>query len=252
MPETATPKLIPSWRAVLLMPPTTGLGVALLPERPAAVRRHSQDGYAAGAAGNHHDMQAKQQVLALGVSGVIVLAATACQSSGESKPTSAPSSPGSSNGSSDPMSTSAKKTARLMHAKRAVTLAGEDISHARPYDLESAHYRHKRAWDIKVASGQKPEYELYLNEKGTKVLHKHQKSKRDDDAAKAMKSKTSLASAMKKADKHDKGILREAEIDRHRGNLLWSVKFAESTGNDHAVTVSATTGKFLGTTVEED
>ncbi len=139
-----------------------------------------------------------------------------------------------------------------MHAKRAVTLAGEEIKNARPYDLESARYRHKSVWDIKVASGKQPEYELYVNANGTKVLHKQHKNKRDDDAAKAMKTTTTLASAMKTADQHDKGVLREAEIDRNGGKLIWTVKFAESSGNDHAVTVSAKTGKFIGTTVEED
>lgn len=94
---------------------------------------------------------------------------------------------------------------RLTKARHALATAGDVVPHGRPYDLETDRYQHKPVWDIKVASGKKPEYELYVSAGGGKVVHKHHKDKRDDDAAKALKAQTTLSEALKTADRHAKG-----------------------------------------------
>jgi uncharacterized membrane protein YkoI len=141
----------------------------------------------------------------------------------------------------------------VSQARHALATAGDAVPHGRPYDLETEVYQRKSVWDIKVASGKKPEYELYVTADGDKIVHKEHKDSRDDDAAKALKAKISLAHALKIADRHAKGhSLDEAEIDTQHDTVVWTVEFKKSNGQDREIIVNAKSGKVIGTKTEED
>jgi uncharacterized membrane protein YkoI len=204
-------------------------------------------------------MRTTKQTIAFGVSGLVVLAVAACGGGGGnsgSSPSSSASSD-SSKASSSPPATSSSPTqssgSRLSRARNALATAGDAVPHGRPYDLESERYQDKSVWDIKVASGKKPEYELYVTAGGDKVVHQEHKDSRDDDAAKALKAKISLADALKIADRHAKGnSLDEAEIDSQHDTVVWTAKFKKSNGKDREVVINAKSGKMIGTKTEED
>lgn len=197
-------------------------------------------------------MQPTRQIAALIAAGAVVLTGSACEHNNatDSGPSAAPPSPQTSRTSS--LSTSASASS-LSRATRAVDTAGDSVPKGQPYDLESDQYRNRPVWDIKVASGKKPEYELLVNAGGDKVVHKKHKDTRDDDAATAAQAKVTLGKALAIADQHrNGGSLDEAEIDSHHGTIVWTAKFKTSNGQDREIIINAKTGKVTGTKTEED
>src|SRR5699024_5909713 len=166
-------------------------------------------------------------------SALVVLTGSACGAS-NSTSSSGADDPGSGHTSSaaDSATTSGSDDSRLSRAQRALSTAGDAVPHGKPYDLETEQYQGQPVWDIKVASGKKPEHEVYLSADGDTVVHKEHKDSRDDDAAKALKAQVTLAEALDTANKHSKGHpLDEAEIDSHQGTIVWTAKFTKSSGD---------------------
>lgn len=185
------------------------------------------------------------------VSGLVVLAGSACGASSDDSG-SGNSDSGSHASNADSAATNGPDGSRLSRAQHALATASDTVPQGKPYDLETEHYKGAAVWDIKVASGKKPEYELYLSANGNKVVHKEHKDSRDDDAAKALKANVTLSEALDTADKHSKGHpLDEAEIDSHKGTIVWTAKFTKSSG-DREIIIDAKTGKMIDTKHEED
>lgn len=190
--------------------------------------------------------------LAIAVMGLSTLAATACGSSssddGGAK--------GKAAGSNETVTatTSAGATSsssRLSSAGRAVKTAGKKVSHGRPYDVERDRYKGKQVWEIKVAAGKGRPTELDVSANGRKVVRRS-RHKRDDDVAKALKAKVSLAKALRTAGKRAKGRFSEGEIDRKGGKIVWTASFKQSGGAEKEVIIDARTGKVIKTKTEDD
>lgn len=189
------------------------------------------------------------------VSGLIVLAGSACGTSGSNNGSGGSvdaNNSGASTAAAGSSSTTGSGDSNLSRAKHALATASDTVTNGDAYDLETEHYKGNSVWDIKVASGKKPEYELYVSADGGKVVGKEHKDSRDNDAAKAVKAKVTLSDALDTADKHSKGSpFDEAEIDSHKGTVVWTAKFKKSNG-DREIIIDAKTGKMVGTKNEED
>ncbi len=133
---------------------------------------------------------------------------------------------------------------------RALDAATKKVPRGRPYDLEIEHYRGKEVWKIKVASGRDRPHEFYVSSDGRQIVRRN-RHKFDDDAAKALKARVTLRDAVRTAAKRVNWRLEEAEIDRHRGTLVWEVEFAER-GREREVLVNATTGAVIRVQTKDD
>lgn len=164
------------------------------------------------------------------------LAATACGASGsESGATAGPAAAAPAGASS----------ARTSQAVRAIRTADRQVSRGRPYDLETERYRGRRVWEVKVAAGKRRPYRFYVSADGRTIVRRS-RARRDDDARRARKAKTSLGRALRTADRRAAGRLDEAEIDRTRaGTIVWSVTFERSRDRDTEVTINARTGNVI-------
>jgi uncharacterized membrane protein YkoI len=125
-------------------------------------------------------------------------------------------------------------------AVRAVRTASKGVSH-KAYDLE----RDRNRWEVKFADGT----ERHVTLDGRKVTS----TRRDDDrSTRVAAARVSLASALKTAAKRGNGTLTDAEIDTHRGTLVWSVSFERSDDDETEVTVDAKSGRVLSVVHDTD
>lgn len=143
-------------------------------------------------------------------------------------------------------------SSRTRDAVRALGTAAMAVPNGRPYDLEGDDHRGERAWEIKVASGNDRPHELMVSADGRRILE-HDRKDGDDDAAKVLSAEVTLAEALQIADRRVSGNLDEAEIDRERGTVIWTVKFDEAAQDrEHEVIVDAATGEVIAVETDED
>ena len=78
-------------------------------------------------------------------------------------------------------------------------------------------------------------------------------TKRNDDRSRAAAStRVSLATALRTAAPRAQGTLSDADLDRERGTLVWSVNFEASGDRETEVEIDARTGKVLRVTQDDD
>jgi uncharacterized membrane protein YkoI len=125
-------------------------------------------------------------------------------------------------------------------AVRAVRTASKGIGH-KAYELD----RERKHWEVKFADGT----ERHVTLDGRRVTA----TKRDDDRSRAVAStRVSLATALRTAARRADGTLSEADLDRERGKLVWSVSFEGAGDRETEVDVDARSGKVLRVTQDDD
>jgi uncharacterized membrane protein YkoI len=137
-----------------------------------------------------------------------------------------------------------------VHAAAKAARTAADAGNGRPYDLERDRHRGKRVWEVDVARASGRSAELLINADGSTVVRRGT-THRSDDADRARQAKTSLASAVRTAGRRAAGTLTEAEIDRKRGRLVWSVSF-ERRGTETEVDIEDRTGNVTSVRTEHD
>ena len=126
------------------------------------------------------------------------------------------------------------------NAVRAVHTASKGVSH-KAYELD----RERNRWEVKFADGT----ERHVTLDGRRVTA----TKRDDDRSRAAAStRVSLATALRTAAPRAQGTLSDADLDRERGTLVWSVNFEASGDRETEVEIDARTGKVLRVTQDDD
>lgn len=124
-------------------------------------------------------------------------------------------------------------------AVRAVKTASRGIAH-KAYEVD----RERNHWEVKFADG--TERHVTLN--GRRVT----KTRQDDDRSRAVRNaQVSLVTALRTAARRADGRLEDAEIDRERGRLVWSVNF-ERGDTETEVEVDAKTGRVVRVTRDDD
>jgi uncharacterized membrane protein YkoI len=124
-------------------------------------------------------------------------------------------------------------------AVRAVQTASKGTSH-KAYELD----RERNRWEVTFADGTQKLVSL----DGRRVTG----SKRDDRSSAAASARVSLATALRTAAPRANGTLTDADLDRERGTLVWSVNFEASGDRETEVEVDARTGKVLRVTQDDD
>jgi uncharacterized membrane protein YkoI len=135
-------------------------------------------------------------------------------------------------------------TSRVAAARQAVRTARRAAGYGRPYDIERDRHRGARVWEVKVASGTARPYEILVSRNGRKVIGRHRDDHRSDDARKAQRAKIGLSRALRIAGRHGSGAFTDAEIDRHRGRLVWTATF-ERGRTETEVALDASTGRVV-------
>jgi uncharacterized membrane protein YkoI len=133
---------------------------------------------------------------------------------------------------------------------RAVVTARRHGRHGIPYDLETGRFRGRGVWEIKVAKRHVRPYELAIGAHGRRVRHAS-RHKRDDDVRKALKARTGLRRALRAGDRRARGRLDEAEIDRYRGMVVWTVTFQRGQRETEVIS-NARTGKVIAVRHEQE
>lgn len=112
-------------------------------------------------------------------------------------------------------------------ARRALVTAAAAVRARRPYEIESDRVRGRWIWEVKVDTGTARPRELDVSAQGTKVLRNRRSARPDRDAVRSRSASISLATAITIAGRRARGCFDEAEIDRTRGRLVWSVSFKQ-------------------------
>ncbi|HEX6022281.1 MAG TPA: PepSY domain-containing protein [Solirubrobacter sp.] len=124
-------------------------------------------------------------------------------------------------------------------AVRAVNTASRGIS-AKPYELD----RERTRWEVQFADG--TERHVTLN--GRRVTS----TRRTDDRSTLVASaRVSLTSALRTAARRARGTLEDADLERERGRLVWSVNFERSGDRETEVEVDARTGRVVRVTHDD-
>jgi uncharacterized membrane protein YkoI len=114
----------------------------------------------------------------------------------------------------------------VKQATRALATARQEAPRSAPYDLERERYRGARAWEVKLAATSGRVAKVYVSRNGRRVLGSRPGGRWDGDARRARRASVGLARALRIAARRASGRLVEAEIDRERGRVVWSVTFA--------------------------
>jgi uncharacterized membrane protein YkoI len=147
--------------------------------------------------------------------------------------------------------TTAHASSDVSSARRAVSTAHEAVRHGRPYDLERDRHRGAAVWEVKVATRSGRPYELLVSDNGRKIVDRRRDDDRSDDARRARHAKVGLRRALGIASRHSSAPLSDAEIDRHRGRIVWTASF-ERGRTETEVIVDARTGRVLDVRHETD
>lgn len=131
-------------------------------------------------------------------------------------------------------------------ARKAIATARGATDGAPAYDIESERRRGAAVWEVKVATGGGGAVEVDVSADGRRVVHRHALAKRDHEASLVGSTKVPLAAALRTAEAHAAGPFDEAELDRERGRLVWSVSFGSGAA-EVEVEVDARSGAVLGT-----
>ncbi|HWK27382.1 MAG TPA: PepSY domain-containing protein [Solirubrobacter sp.] len=124
-------------------------------------------------------------------------------------------------------------------AARAVETASRGVN-AKPYDLD----RERNRWEVQFADGT----ERHVSLDGRRVL----RTRRDDDrSSRVSQAKIGLADAIRRAARRASGTVTEADLDRERGKLVWSVTF-ERGDRETEVDVDIRSGRVLRVTHDDD
>ncbi len=125
-------------------------------------------------------------------------------------------------------------------AVRAVHTASKGVSH-KAYELD----RERNRWEVTFADGT----QRHVTLDGRRVTS----TKRDDDRSRAAASaRVSLATALRTAAPRANGTLSDADLDRERGTLVWSINFEASGDRETEVEVDARSGKVVRVTQDDD
>jgi uncharacterized membrane protein YkoI len=124
-------------------------------------------------------------------------------------------------------------------AVRAVQTASKGVSH-KAYELD----RERNRWEVTFADGT----QRHVTLDGRRVTA----TKRDDRSSAAASARVSLATALRTAAPRANGTLTDADLDRERGTLVWSVNFEASGDRETEVEVDARSGKVLRVTQDDD
>ena len=139
-------------------------------------------------------------------------------------------------------------------ARRALTAlatATSSVRNGRPYDIEADRYRGRPVWEVTVAVRAARPHLLRISADGERVLT-HRRRRPEADATRAWRARVPLARAIRVADRRVRGIFREADIERHRGVVVWSVEFLRPGARGEVeVTVSARTGAVMRVEVDD-
>jgi uncharacterized membrane protein YkoI len=144
-----------------------------------------------------------------------------------------------------PSTGAAALAADVTSAVRALATAERRVRNGRPYDLERDTYRGTRVWEIEVAVPSGRPHELLVSLDGRRVA-RDSRTRRQDDAIKALQTGVRLARALQIAARRVDGRFDEAEIDRLRGGrIVWEVAFTRPNGDETEVVVDARTGTVV-------
>jgi len=125
-------------------------------------------------------------------------------------------------------------------AVRAVQTASKGVSH-KAYELD----RERNRWEVTFADGT----QRHVTLDGRRVTA----TKRDDDrSAAAASARVSLATALRTAAPRANGTLTDADLDRERGTLVWSVNIEAAGDRETEVEVDARSGKVLRVIQDDD
>ena len=126
------------------------------------------------------------------------------------------------------------------NAVRAVQTASKGVSH-KAYELD----RERNHWEVTFADGT----QRHVSLDGRRVTA----TKRDDDRSSAAASaRVSLATALRTAAPRASGTLTDADLDRERGTLVWSVNIEAAGDRETEVEVDARSGKVLRVIQDDD
>ena len=143
---------------------------------------------------------------------------------------------------SSPPATAHASAANVDAAIRAVRTARKAVG-GRPYDIERERLRGRRVWEVKLARATGRPREVLVSANGRNVLRRDTTG-RSDDARKARQARVGLVAAIRKAARRANGHLEDAEIDDHRGRVVWSVSF-ESRRFETDVFIRVDTGRVV-------
>lgn len=135
-------------------------------------------------------------------------------------------------------------------AQRAVRTAEAAVGAGKAFDLERDRHRGARVWEVEVDSGQVRPIEVLVSQDGDTVV-RTKRTGRSDDVRKVRQASITLDRALAEAESHGDGALTEADIDRHRGRLVWEVNF-ENGRIETEVKINARTGDLVGVDRETD
>lgn len=133
--------------------------------------------------------------------------------------------------------------ANVDSAVRAVRTARRAVG-GRPYDIERERLRGKRVWEVKLARAAGRPREVLVSANGRRVLRR-ETTGRSDEAREARRAKVGMIAAILKAARRANGRLEDAEIDDHRGHVVWAVSF-ESRRSETDVYIRVDTGAVVG------
>lgn len=139
--------------------------------------------------------------------------------------------------------------ANVKVALRAIRTARGAVG-GRPYDIERERFRGKRVWEVKLAPATGRPREVLVSANGRNVLHR-ETTGRSDEARQARKAKIGLAAAIRKASRRANGRLEDAEIDDHRGQIVWAVSF-QKRFTETDVYIHINTGAVVGIDRDDD
>jgi uncharacterized membrane protein YkoI len=138
------------------------------------------------------------------------------------------------------VATTASAASSSTAAVRAVQTASKGVSH-KAYELD----RERNRWEVTFADGT----QRHVTLDGRRVTA----TKRDDDrSAAAASARVSLATALRTAAGRANGTLTDADLDRERGTLVWSVNFEGAGERETEVEVDARSGKVLRVNQDDD
>ncbi|MCO5314870.1 MAG: PepSY domain-containing protein [Solirubrobacterales bacterium] len=185
----------------------------------------------------------KQPLIAAGVA-MLAAGTLACTANGD---------PANRPGEAAPAGAANAHTSAASHvpqARRAVRTAESAVGAGMAFDLERDRHRGARVWEVEVDSGHARPIEVLVSRDGRTVVRK-KKTGPSDDVRKVRRAKVSLDSALGKANPHADGRLTEADIDRHRGKLVWEVNFRDGKVETE-VKIDAASGGLVGVDRELD
>lgn len=134
-------------------------------------------------------------------------------------------------------------------AIRAIRTARRAVG-GRPYDIERERFRGRRVWEVKLVRAAGRPREVLVSANGRRVLLRDTTG-RSDEAGLARGARVGLVAAIRKAALRANGRFEDAEIDDHRGRVVWAVSF-ESRRFETDIYIRIDNGAIVGVDRDDD